>query len=97
MRVHMLALLLVVGAGFYFQIEPYAWITVIVCVGMVIALECMNTALEALADRVSTQENELIKRAKDVAAAGVLVAALTSLAVAAIVFGPPIMLKFGPN
>ena len=94
MRVHLFALVLVLGAGAYVELEPYAWVAVIVCVGMVIALECMNTALEVLADRVSTEDDELIKRAKDVASAAVLVAALTSLAVAAIVFGPPIMLKF---
>jgi len=40
----------------------------------------LNTAVEAVVDLVSPQEHPLAKRAKDVAAAGVLAASLAALA-----------------
>jgi diacylglycerol kinase (ATP) len=47
--------------------------------------EALNTALELLADEVSLEQRPLIGKAKDVAAAGVLIASLTSLSVAGVI------------
>jgi diacylglycerol kinase (ATP) len=47
--------------------------------------EALNTALELLADEVSLEQRPLIGKAKDVAAAGVLIASLASLAVAGVI------------
>ena len=46
-----------------------------------IAAELLNAAVEAVVDLVSPAEHPLAKRAKDVAAAGVLVAALGAVGV----------------
>ncbi len=46
-----------------------------------IAAELLNAAVEAVVDLVSPAEHLLAKRAKDVAAAGVLVAALGAVGV----------------
>jgi diacylglycerol kinase (ATP) len=48
--------------------------------------EALNTALELLADEVSLERRERIGKAKDVAAGGVLIAAMVSVGVAALVF-----------
>ena len=47
--------------------------------------EALNTALEFLADEVSLEIRPRIGKAKDVAAAGVLIAALASVAVAIVI------------
>lgn len=52
-----------------------------ICVGLVLALELLNSALEYLIDKVHPEIAPEIKRAKDAAAGAVLVASLTSLAV----------------
>lgn len=51
------------------------------CVGLVLAFELMNSALEYLIDKVHPEIAPEIKRAKDAAAAAVLVASITALAV----------------
>jgi diacylglycerol kinase len=56
--------------------------------GLVWAAELLNTAIEVLADRVSMEREEPIRRVKDAAAAGVLLAALAAFSVGLIVFLP---------
>jgi diacylglycerol kinase (ATP) len=46
----------------------------------------MNSALEVLCDRITTEPDEHIRRAKDAAAGAVLVCAIISVVVAALVF-----------
>ena len=54
--------------------------------GFVISAELMNTALEQLADHVAPDVHARIRVAKDSAAAGVLVAAATAVAVLCAMF-----------
>jgi diacylglycerol kinase len=54
----------------------------------VLLVESVNTALESVCDLVSPGYHHLIKRAKDVSAAAVLIAAITAVAVAALVYLP---------
>jgi diacylglycerol kinase (ATP) len=56
------------------------------CIGMVWMAEALNTALEFLADEVSLEQRERIGKAKDVAAGGVLIVAMISVVIAALVF-----------
>jgi diacylglycerol kinase len=46
----------------------------------------INTAIEILADKISSEPDELIGKAKDVAAGAVFIAAIFSVIVAAIIF-----------
>ena len=77
--------------GIALRIEPAEWTSICICIGMVLGGECVNTAIEAVVDLVSPEYHELAKRAKDCAAAGVLICAFASVAVAAFVFLPRIM------
>src|SRR5262249_52951041 len=88
MRIHVVAAVGVVAAGFAFQLAAWEWAAVLFCIGLVLSAECMNTAMERLADRVSTERHPLIKAAKDCASGAVLVLALTAAAVGGIVFLP---------
>jgi diacylglycerol kinase len=87
-RIHLLAAALAVASGIYFQISRQEWLAVVVCIALVISLEAMNTALEYLTDLISPGHHPLAGKAKDAAAAAVLVAALGAVAVAAIIFLP---------
>ena len=74
-RIH-IAAAAAVAAGFYFRIASWEWVAVIFCIVLVIALEAVNTALEYLTDLASPDFHPLAGKAKDVAAAAVLVADL---------------------
>jgi len=94
-RLHLVATALVVGCGIWCGITRQEWVDLVLVMGLVWVAEGMNTALEFLADRVSTEHHPLIGKAKDVAAASVLIAAMTALVVGIFIFGPYLGEKFG--
>lgn len=89
-RIHIVATIIVVIAAALFRIDPMEWVAIILCIASVWALEAVNSAVEALADKVSPEYSPLIRKAKDTAAAAVLIAAIASVAIAAIIFIPKI-------
>ena len=64
------------------------WCALVLAMAMVLTAETLNTAIEAIADLVSPGFHPLAGRAKDVAAGAVLIAALGSVAIGLLVFGP---------
>ena len=89
-RIHLLAVAVVVAAGLYFRMSRTEWSVLAVGMALVIALEAMNTAMEYLTDLLSPDFHPLAGKAKDVAAAAVLVAALGAAAAGLVIFGPRI-------
>ncbi|MDX6765476.1 MAG: diacylglycerol kinase family protein [Candidatus Methylacidiphilales bacterium] len=85
-RVHLVATLVVIVAGIWQKASAVEWGLLSLAIGLVWTAEAFNTALEWLADRVTTEKDAKIRDLKDVAAAGVLLAAFTSLAIAGCVF-----------
>ncbi|MBQ8008200.1 MAG: diacylglycerol kinase family protein [Bacteroidaceae bacterium] len=85
---HLIAAILVVAAGFFLGISHTEWMVVIICVGMVIAAELFNSAIERLVDLVSPDWNKIAGEVKDIAAGAVLVTAITAAIVGLIVFVP---------
>jgi diacylglycerol kinase (ATP) len=86
-RIHLTATVAVIALGFAFCIERLEWCLLIVAMMAVWVAEGVNTALEALADAVHPDHHPLIGRAKDVAAAAVLIAAAGALLIGLLVFG----------
>jgi diacylglycerol kinase len=89
-RVQLAIAALVVGLGFWLELGRGDWALLVLAMGLVLAAEAANTALEALADRVAPDPHPLVGRAKDVAAGAVLIAALAAAAVGGLVLGPPL-------
>jgi diacylglycerol kinase len=85
-QLHLLATIVVVTAGIRIGLRRWEWVAIMLCIGMVWMAEALNTALEFLADEVSLEQRERIGKAKDVAAAGVLIVAMISVVIAALVF-----------
>lgn len=90
-RIHLLAALLVVASGFLLNISGNEWIALIIVMGLVFICEAFNTALEALCDYVQPEKHPQIKKVKDLAAAGVLISAISALITGIIIFGPKFM------
>ncbi len=87
-RIHAVATLVVIVAGFGFGVARGDWLWLALAIGLVWMAEAFNTALEFLADEVSMEHRERIGQAKDVAAFAVLVAAVTAAVIGALVFWP---------
>ena len=86
MRIHMAFAFYVVLAGIICPIELWQWCALLGCIGLVMALECVNTAIENLCDEVSREYSKNIEIAKDAAAGAVLCAAFISAMMGVIVF-----------
>lgn len=87
-KIDVLFAVLAVLLGFALQVDVASWLAIVVCVGMMFALETLNTAIEAVVDLASPDYHELAKRAKDCAAGAALAGALASAVVGCIVFVP---------
>ena len=85
-RIHLFIATCVLIAGAVFKISTSEWIAVIFCIGLVIALELINSAIENTADLISKEKNETIKKIKDLSAGAVLVAAIASAIIGLIIF-----------
>lgn len=94
-RIHAIATVLVLLAGFLLSVSLTEWCLLLISIGMVWTAEIFNTALERLVDLVSPEYHPLAKYAKDCAAGAVLTTSLISLLIAAIIFLPK--LHFLPN
>ena len=78
----------VVIAGFFFGLSQTEWIAVIIVIGAVLSAEAINSSIESLADLVSPEYNEAIKKTKDLAAGAVLIMAIAAAIVGSIIFFP---------
>jgi diacylglycerol kinase len=93
-RIHLVILAVVIISGFILKISLNQWLAVTFAAGLVLACESLNSAVEYLSDQITTEYNENIKKAKDIAAAGVLIAAAASVVIGLMVFIPAIMRIF---
>lgn len=81
-------------AAWHFQVSALEWGMLGIVVFLMLALEAINTAVEATIDLVSPGYHPLAKAAKDTAAAALLFGVLASLCVAAAIFGPRLWALF---
>jgi diacylglycerol kinase (ATP) len=89
--IHSAAALLAIILGALLHISAMEWCVVIICIASVLSAEAVNTAVEALADKLSPEPHPLIKRAKDVAAGAVLLVAIAALIIGIIIFLPKLL------
>lgn len=90
-RFHLVAAIVVITAGIYLDVSPIEWIILVFCIGSVLAAEAFNTAVENLGNAISQDQNPNIEKAKDVAAAGVLIISFSAAIVGSIIFIPRII------
>ena len=91
MKIHCLAMLCVVAAGFFMKISVTEWCICLILFGLILSLELVNKAVEAVVDLVTEEKKPLAKIAKDTAAGAVLIAAIMAAGVGLIIFVPKIL------
>lgn len=91
---HVLSTVAVIAAGFYFGISQSEWCWLVLVMTAVWSAEAFNTSIEFLSDVVSPEFHPLIKHAKDVAAAAVLITVIGSIAIGLLTFAPYIIAFF---
>ena len=90
-RIHATITVLVVVAGIVLRVSPMEWGVLVICIGMVLAAEAFNSAIERIADYLTTERDERIRDIKDLAAGAVLLCAIAAAIVGLIVFVPHIV------
>jgi diacylglycerol kinase (ATP) len=87
LRVHLMVALVALILAVLLRFSSLEFVALLVCVAVVIAAELFNTTLEVLIDYAWPEHHPMIGRAKDVAAAAVLVAAVGAACVGILLFG----------
>lgn len=94
--IHAVVSLLVLGVSFFLKLSTHDWAIILIAIALVWIAEFLNTALEAVVDLASPQHHELAKIGKDVGAAAVLIAAITSVIIGLLILGPPLWTWVSP-
>ncbi len=84
---HLLASIVAVILSIYFKIERWEWFAVTVSVFFVFSAEAFNTAIEKICDKFHPERDTTVGSIKDLAAAGVLFAAISAFITAVVIFG----------
>ncbi|MBN1967713.1 MAG: diacylglycerol kinase family protein, partial [Anaerolineae bacterium] len=87
-RIQAAATLLVLAFGLWLEITPGEWAVIVIAVTIVWITEFINAAIEAAVNLASPDLHPMAKVGKDVAAAAVLLGAVSSLLVGLLIFGP---------
>lgn len=90
---HAVITTLVVLLAFWLRLPLHDWAVLLLTIAQVWTAEFINTSLEAVVDLASPHHHPLAKVGKDVGAAAVLIAALTSILVGLLILGPPLWEK----
>jgi diacylglycerol kinase (ATP) len=92
-RIHALATVAAIALGAVLGLTAGEWCWIALAIALVWVAEAQNSALEALADAVHPQRDARVGRAKDTAAGAVLLAAIASAVIGALVFGPRLLAR----
>jgi diacylglycerol kinase (ATP) len=82
---------IVVISGFLLKITTVEWLTILLCIALVLGLEGINTAIELLADKFHPGFDNEIGKVKDVAAGAVLIASIVASVIGFIIFAPKLI------
>jgi len=88
--IHAVTSAVVVILAFWLRLSARDWAVIVLAIGLVWTSEFLNTALEAVVDLASPQHQHLARVGKDVGAAAVLIAALSSALIGFLILGPPL-------
>lgn len=93
--VHYLLTVAVVGCGFFFKVNPVEWALLTICIGAVLGMELMNSAVEKLARAATDKESEHVRAGLDIASGAVLIVAFAAACVGAMIFLPKFLVLVG--
>lgn len=88
LKIHLAITLVVIALAYWLEVTMLEWCVLLILIGLVLAVELLNTAIENLVDLVTTEHHPLAGKVKDIAAAAVFVLAGISVIVGFIIFAP---------
>ncbi len=88
------ASMLVIVFGVALRISFVEWCICLILCFLVMALEMVNTAIENICDRITKEEDNAIRKIKDISAGAVLTLSICSVIVAMIIFIPKMPFLF---
>lgn len=83
--------ILVVFAGFYFDISTTEWMLQIFAIGLIMSVEGINTTIEHIADFIHPEHHQKIGFIKDVAAGAVFISAIAAIIIGLIIYIPKVI------
>jgi diacylglycerol kinase len=92
---HIPCSIVVVAAGTWLNVGWVSMAILMLCIGLVMVTELINTSLEALSRAVTREQDANIGAALDIAAGAVLLASLIAVVVGALIFAPHVMALLG--
>lgn len=90
-QIHLVAGFSVTIAGFILECSQIEWLILLITMSLVLSLEALNSALEYAVDLSNPEIHPLAKKAKDVAAAAVLISAIFASIIGLLIFIPKII------
>ncbi len=90
-KIHCAAAILVTIFGIWLQISKTEWMICFILFGLILALELVNTAVEATVDLFKEERKPLAKKAKDAAAGAVLIVAIFAAVIGILIFIPKLL------
>lgn len=94
LTIHISVAIVVILAGILLKITQMQWLFILMCIGIIMATELINTSIEATIDLISPEYNQLAKIAKDTASAAVFVFSFVALSGGLIIFIPKLFALF---
>ena len=86
--VHVFAACLALVLGVLLHLSPVELAIVVLSITLVLVVEAVNSGIETMCDLISPGHHPQIKRAKDISAAAVLIAAAGAVILALLLYGP---------
>jgi undecaprenol kinase/diacylglycerol kinase (ATP) len=90
-KIQLLVAILVILTAICTGCTVYEWLAILLCTGLVLGFEMLNTAIEKLCNAVQEEYHPVIKIIKDVAAGAVLLMSFISSIIGAIIFIPKLL------
>ncbi len=90
---HATAAVVVLSLAYLLSCQAWQWCVLGLCIGLVLSLELINSALESLAKGVCHEHNEHVGRALDIASGAVLLASIVAAAIGLAIFAMQIVVQ----
>lgn len=91
MRVMLVCAILSIILGFILDIDVIDWCIILICIGIVLALETMNSAIEAFVDLVQPNQHPIAGKIKDLSAGAVFIFCCVAFICGLLIFGKYIL------
>ena len=89
--IHSVFATVVILMGLWVGLKPLDWAVIVLTIAMVFTAEFINTAIEAVVDKVSPEFHELAGRAKDMGSAAVFLLLMMVVLSWALILGPRLL------